>query len=284
MLRWAPRWIYFAVFVHYNVSVMAIFGPPSSTPAGDRHMRLLTFLYGIQCSTTFIWSIVGYNAYFGQHCGPKWIYFVVFVPYNFSNTTIFGPLCSTPGGDRHMRPRTFLYEIQCSTTFILNIFGYIAYFWQCQGLKWIYLAVFVFLCLQFLSVLKIVVISFTSTWELLFSRFSINISGWSIFHTVLPDSDLKKFSIVPPKVTHQCQWKLLKMWRTFATKLWVVTQLQPGSCSFEHAVVESLSIIVICYHFLLKKFEENYNNYLSDCVFPYFPIERVDTSHQSPAI
>ncbi len=46
---------------------------------------------------------------------------------------------------------------------------------------------------------------------------------------------------------------------------------QQGSRSFEHAVVESLPIVVICYH----------NNYSSDCVFPYFPIERVDTSRQS---
>ncbi len=47
---------------------------------------------------------------------------------------------------------------------------------------------------------------------------------------------------------------------------------QRGNHSFEHAVVESLSI-VICYH----------NNYSSNCVFPYFPIERVDASCQSLA-
>ncbi len=48
---------------------------------------------------------------------------------------------------------------------------------------------------------------------------------------------------------------------------------QRGSRSFEHAVVESLSIVEICYH----------NNYSSDCIVPYFPIERVDASHQSLA-
>ncbi len=45
---------------------------------------------------------------------------------------------------------------------------------------------------------------------------------------------------------------------------------QWGSRSFEHTVVESLSI-VICYH----------NSYSSDCVFPYFPIEQIDASRQS---
>ncbi len=46
-----------------------------------------------------------------------------------------------------------------------------------------------------------------------------------------------------------------------------------SSRSFKHALVESLSIVVICY----------LNNYASDCVFPYFPIEWVDASRQSPA-
>ncbi len=37
-----------------------------------------------------------------------------------------------------MRPLTFSFEIQCSTTFIWSIFGYNAYFWQCRAVKWIY--------------------------------------------------------------------------------------------------------------------------------------------------
>ncbi len=49
--------------------------PRSSTLGGDRHMRFLTFLYGIQCSTTFIWTIFGYNEYFWQRRALKWIYF-----------------------------------------------------------------------------------------------------------------------------------------------------------------------------------------------------------------
>ncbi len=50
-------------------------------------------------------------------------------------------------------------------------------------------------------------------------------------------------------------------------------KLQQGSRSFDYAVVESLSIGVICYH----------NNYSIDCVRPYFPIERIDASYQLPA-
>ncbi len=46
------------------------------------------------------------------------------------------------------------------------------------------------------------------------------------------------------------------------------------------AVVESLSIVVICYHFLLKKFEENDYNYSNACIFPYFTIEQINTSRQ----
>ncbi len=33
--------------MHYNISKMAIFPTPSSTPAGDRRMCLPTFLYEI---------------------------------------------------------------------------------------------------------------------------------------------------------------------------------------------------------------------------------------------
>ncbi len=59
---------------------------------------------------------------------------------------------------------------------------------------------------------------------------------------------------------------------TFAIKLWVVTQSQQRSRVFEHAVAESLSIVAICYHFLLFLFSK-------DCIFPYFLIKQVDTSH-----
>ncbi len=41
------------IFVHYNISKIAIFQDPSSTRGGDKHVSTLTFLYGIQCSITF---------------------------------------------------------------------------------------------------------------------------------------------------------------------------------------------------------------------------------------
>ncbi len=63
--------------------------PLSSTLEGSWHVRPLTFLYRIQCSTTFIWTIFGYGAYFWQHRAPKWIYFPIFLHYNISNTSVF---------------------------------------------------------------------------------------------------------------------------------------------------------------------------------------------------
>ncbi len=62
---------------------------------------------------------------------------------------------------------TFLYRIQRSITFILSIFGYIAYVWQRPSLKGIYFADFAFLCLHVLPVLKMTAIGFSSTQELL---------------------------------------------------------------------------------------------------------------------
>ncbi len=122
---------------------MGIFRTPSSTPGGDRHMRSLTFLYVIQCSTTFISRIFVYKAYFWQHRVLKWIHFLIFVHYNISVMAIFGTPSSTPGGDTHMRLLTFLYRIQCSTTFTWGIFAYNTYFWQHWTQKWIHFPIFV---------------------------------------------------------------------------------------------------------------------------------------------
>ncbi len=58
---------------------MAIFGAPNSTLRENRHMCTRTFLYRNQCSTTFIWSIFGYNTYFWQRPALKRIYFAIFV-------------------------------------------------------------------------------------------------------------------------------------------------------------------------------------------------------------
>ncbi len=91
------------------------------------HMRPYTFLYRIRCSTTIIGTIFGFNAYFWQRRTPKWIYFPIF-EHNTSKITIFRTPVSTLGGDRHWRPLTLLYRIQCSITFIVSIFGYNTYF------------------------------------------------------------------------------------------------------------------------------------------------------------
>ncbi len=57
-----PNWIYFPGFVHYIFQICQSFDPPSSTMEGDRQVHPLTFLYKIQCWTTFIWSASSYNA------------------------------------------------------------------------------------------------------------------------------------------------------------------------------------------------------------------------------
>ncbi len=64
---------------HYNMIFERYlsFKPPSSTPEGDRNVRLLTFLYENQFSTTFIWTIFLYNWKFLQHSALKRTYFLI---------------------------------------------------------------------------------------------------------------------------------------------------------------------------------------------------------------
>ncbi len=59
--------------------------PPSSTPEGDRHVRPLTFVYGIKCSTTVISRVFSHNLYFWQRWAPNWIYFSISVQCNILN-------------------------------------------------------------------------------------------------------------------------------------------------------------------------------------------------------
>ncbi len=54
----------------------------------------------------------------------------------------FEPPSSTLGEDRHMRSRTFLYEIQFRITFFWTFFWYDGYFWQHRAPKWIYFSFF----------------------------------------------------------------------------------------------------------------------------------------------
>ncbi len=48
--------------------------------------------------------------------------FSISVHYKTSNVPIFGAPRSTREGDIHVRPHTFLYEIQFQTTFIWTFF------------------------------------------------------------------------------------------------------------------------------------------------------------------
>ncbi len=66
-------------------------------------------------------------------------------------------------------------------------------------------------------------------------------------------------------------WLVVKVGQVQFLRVACNFKLQRGSCSFEYAVVESLSIVLICYH----------NNYSSDLVFPYFATEQEDASCQS---
>ncbi len=81
----SPNWIHFSISVQCNILHISIFKAPSSTPEGDRHVCLLTFVYGIQCSTTFIVSVFSYNSYFWQRRAPNWFYFSISVQCNILN-------------------------------------------------------------------------------------------------------------------------------------------------------------------------------------------------------
>ncbi len=86
---WALKWICFPISIHYNISKTGIFGAPSSTPVGDKHMLPLTFLYEIESWTTFIWSFFSYNAYLWQRWALKWICFPISIHYNISKMAVF---------------------------------------------------------------------------------------------------------------------------------------------------------------------------------------------------
>ncbi len=108
---------------------------------------------------------------------PKWIYLPIFEHYNISRDNNLWNSVSPLLQEINIRVhRLFCMEFNRSTTFICSIFGYTAYFCQCWDLEGISLAIFVFLCLHFLLVLKMAAVGLTSTWALI-TTFSINISG-----------------------------------------------------------------------------------------------------------
>ncbi len=47
-----------------------------------------------------------------------------------TNIHLSSPIAPLMGGEKHMRSRTFLYEIEFLTTFILDFFSWDAYFWR----------------------------------------------------------------------------------------------------------------------------------------------------------
>ncbi len=99
----------------------------SSLPPWSRAKGARKFIFG---------SIEPYN-----ECILPFQYNIIFQPYQS-----FEPPNSTTGegggcGSRHIRFRTFLYEIQLWTTFIWSFFGCDAYFWQPWALHWKYFAI-----------------------------------------------------------------------------------------------------------------------------------------------
>ncbi len=84
----------------------------SSTPTGDRHTRPMTFCMKFNFAQLLFEQFFDIIDNFGS-LQPKnestfpFQYIIIFETYRS-----FEPLSSTPGGDRDVRPLTFLYEIR----------------------------------------------------------------------------------------------------------------------------------------------------------------------------
>ncbi len=126
--------------IHYNISNSAYFGVRWLPSWGKWTFDLCsrTFSYEIQFRATFVWSffyvmrISGSIEHQSEFNFP-FLYIIRFQTYSFLE-----PSSSTRGGDRHMRSRTFLYEIQFRVTFIWSFFWRNAYFWLRWTPKWIW--------------------------------------------------------------------------------------------------------------------------------------------------
>ncbi len=69
--RSAQKWVYFSVFVQFNITTISSFKPPSSTGGGEnRHMPSQTFLYEVRCRKAFIGRFFGIIRIFGRF-SPK---------------------------------------------------------------------------------------------------------------------------------------------------------------------------------------------------------------------
>ncbi len=80
---------------------MAIFGAPSFTPEGDRHVCPLSFFLKKFTSEQLLFEAFFDNdRYFWQHSAQSKLTFPIFVYYNISKLAIFGTPSSSPGGDK----------------------------------------------------------------------------------------------------------------------------------------------------------------------------------------
>ncbi len=73
-----------------------------------------------------------------MHSAWKWMYFPIPVRYKFWTWRSLEPPSSTLGGDKHVRPQSFLWKIELWRTFTRNFLWFNLYFLQRSVLKWIY--------------------------------------------------------------------------------------------------------------------------------------------------
>ncbi len=133
--RRAPKWIYFSFFLHCNIPQMCIFRSPYLHAGGRWTYALTDFFVQNSIPRHFFQFFFDAMFIFGivePQCESTFPFFYIVI---FQRWVSFKPPCSTLVGDRHMRSRTFLYEIQLRTTFIRGSFWCDAYFWQCSAIN-----------------------------------------------------------------------------------------------------------------------------------------------------
>ncbi len=91
-------------------------------------MRPLTFWYEIECLSTFILNIFWNKTYFWRRSTLKWVTLPFLYVVIFQKCQSLEAGSSSPRGDRHMRPLTFWYKIECLIIFIKKKFWNKAYF------------------------------------------------------------------------------------------------------------------------------------------------------------
>ncbi len=100
------KWIYYVVFVHFNILKIAICKNPA--PLLWEIDICAHWLFYKKSLTTLIWSIFWYNGYFWQLRVLKWINLAIFVRLNIWKMAILGAPYLISKGNKHMRPLTFL--------------------------------------------------------------------------------------------------------------------------------------------------------------------------------